>query len=58
LKSSQSEITGVDSKLVRLFDSVTYDFIAQIAVCDAVSGLQAVSDAMTRKNGGRGAEED
>ena len=52
------EATGAESKLVRLIDSVTYDFVAEIAVFDAGAGLQAVADALARKNGGRGAEED
>ena len=50
--------TGTESKLVRLVSSVSYGFTAQFAVFDAGAGLDAVRNALARKNRGRGSVED
>ena len=49
---------GVNSKLVQLIEAVSYSVIEQISVFDHAAGLQAVSNALDRKNRGRGAAED
>ncbi|GCL61630.1 site-specific integrase [Pseudaquabacterium pictum] len=49
---------GADSKLVRLIDSVNYNFLGSVVAFDISAGLKAVKDALDRKNRGLGAEED
>jgi integrase len=50
--------TGRDSELVRLIEGLQHDFLAELAPLDVEAGVQAVADALRRKNRGRGAVED
>lgn len=50
--------TGPDSELVRLIEGLQHGFLAGLAPLDLEAGIQAVGDALRRKNNGRGAVED
>ena len=50
--------TGSNSPLVRLLESVDYPILKTIAPLDHEAGLLALTHALNRKDGGRGAVED
>lgn len=52
------EATGRDSELVQLIEGLRHSFLAELAPLDVEAGIQAVADALGRKDKGRGAVED